>query len=792
MDGSFCRSLAPWVAAFALVCGCGPEARLDDIRIQQEAGQFAPTVEPLRKLLEATPDDPELNHLYGLALLGAGRPELAIWPLQKAAQHPDRAIEDGLLLARALLRGGSPKDAVEAANRVLGLAPERVDALRLLIEARLASRQHEEVLEDAERLLAVEPQDPQALIARLVALLNLERVDEAEQALAAAEEMIADRDEEPDWRPRLCAASATFAKEKGDLAGAEAQWNACLEQFPGEAAIVFGGVEFFGERAQPARGLEILRRALDANPTYLPFIQALAHGLGASGRSTEAEELLLAATRDGVNGSEAWFALADYYEQRNEPAKARDAMARGLMLKGTAPATQLAAYVDLLIVAGDYDKAEEIIPTLEQEPVIANLLRGRLLLARGEPGKALEALEEGLRFWPNHSVARWLAARAAEQLGDYDRALTEYLESLRNDPGNRDALLDLLRLLEAFGRHREAAPMLVRYQREKPRDAEMMVQAMRFASRAGQWDVVEQAAQRLGEIPGQRGVVVAEFAAIRARRAGSAAGVEVIRAAKLDLTRPINGPALRALVQYLIADGKPDAALDAADAALAAHPDQTLFHELRAQALRAMGDAAAAREALERALALEPERASVLAELAALAAEQGDRNAAIALYDRASRADPEESAYAWAAIQLLAASDHDGSELDRRLEALLSRHGTHAAAANLLAQRLRGRDPERAFALARRAVRCRGGPDALDTLGRLQLERGDSERAAKTLGVSLELRPDSPSTQYWLGRALFAAGDADGARRSFSAALAADDFPEKQDAVARLARLNAD
>ena len=119
-------------------------------------------------------------------------------------------------------------------------------------------------------------------------------------------------------------------------------------------------------------------------------------------------------------------------------------------------------------------------------------------------------------------------------------------------------------------------------------------------------------------------------------------------------------------------------------------------------------------------------------------------------------------------------------------------HGTHAAAANLLAQRLLGRDPERAFALARRAVVFRGGPDALDTLGRLQLERGDAERAAKTLGGSLQLRPDSPSTRYWLGRALSAAGDAAGARRAFAAALAADDFPEKEDAAARLAHLNAD
>jgi tetratricopeptide (TPR) repeat protein len=286
-------------------------------------------------------------------------------------------------------------------------------------------------------------------------------------------------------------------------------------------------------------------------------------------------------------------------------------------------------------------------------------------------------------------------------------------------------------------------------------------------------------------------VLAAEVAAIQAGGSGPAAGIEAIRRAELDLTSPLNGPALGALVQYLVAQGKSSEALEAAQAALAAHPDEASFHELRARALRAAGDPGSAREALERALQLEPQRASALAELAALMAERGDRETAIALYDRADRADPERAAYAWAAIQLVAASD-DGSEVERRLEAMLGRHGMHAGAANLLAQRLIARDPERALALARRAVRFRGGPDALYTLGRIQLERGDAERAARTLGRSAELRPDSPSTHYWLGRARSAAGDEDGARRALGAALEAESFPEKEAAQAELARLNVD
>ena len=89
-------------------------------------------------------------------------------------------------------------------------------------------------------------------------------------------------------------------------------------------------------------------------------------------------------------------------------------------------------------------------------------------------------------------------------------------------------------------------------------------------------------------------------------------------------------------------------------------------------------------------------------------------------------------------------------------------------------------------------MRLRGGPDALDTLGRIQLARGDTESAARNLGASVQLRPDSPSSRYWLGRALAATEDEEGARRAFEASLALGAFPEREVAQAELARLNGD
>ncbi|MBW2691991.1 MAG: tetratricopeptide repeat protein [Deltaproteobacteria bacterium] len=790
--GPSLRWLALGVVVSVLACGFDPEAQLEEIRRQQELGEFAATVGPLRELLEATPDDPELNHLYGVSLLGVQQPELAIWPLRKAAQQPDRAIEDGLLLGRALLRGGSASDAVQQVLRVRELAPGRVEVIRLLLQARLAAKQNEEVLETAALLLTLEPDDPDALMARLVALLSLDRADEAEQALAVFRKAVDELPGENEWRPRGCAVTATFTKEKGDAEAAEAVWEDCLKEFPGEEIVVFGAIEFFAERSNYGRTQEILRRAYEAEPTHLPFVGALANQLGASGQTEEAEQLLrTAATRDGGKEPDAWLVLAQYHEQRDETAKARDALAQGMRLMGEAPATLVAAYVDLLIRAGDYDEAEELIVRFEPSPVMLNMLRGRLLLARGQPAEALAALDEGLRLWPDHSVARLLAGTAAEQIGDFERAVQEYGEAIRNDRGNRDAVLSLLRLLEALHHDREALPTLARYQGENPGDPEILVQTIRFAHRAGALELAEGAAQSLRAIPGYRGVAVAEVAAIHAARGGPTEGAKTIRAARLDLTQPRNGSALGPLIEYLVAADRSAEALEATQAALASHPKEAVFHELHGRALSGAGEPDAAREAFQQALELEPERAAALAQLAALEAEQGDRETAIALYDRAALADPENATYAWDAIQLASASEH-GADLDRRLEALMARHGTHAAAAELLARRLREREPERAFDLARRAVRLRGGPNALDTLGRIQLARGDAESAVRTLGASVELRPDSPSTQYWLSQALVATEDEEGARRALVASLAKGAFPEREAAQTELARLNGD
>lgn len=94
-----------------------------------------------------------------------------------------------------------------------------------------------------------------------------------------------------------------------------------------------------------------------------------------------------------------------------------------------------------------------------------------------------------------------------------------------------------------------------------------------------------------------------------------------------------------------------------------------------------------------------------------------------------------------------------------------------------------------ALSLAERATRLSRTANTLDTLGWVQLQRGDAKAAVLTLEAAAQLDPESPSIQYRLGLALARQGDTLRASELLRRALAMGSFPEATDAEAELARL---
>ena len=98
--------LACCLAAVSVGCPNQPEDPLAEIHELHRRGRFAESAERLRVLADENPGRPEINFLLGVALLRTGDASMALWPLRRAAESPEYAVEAGILLARGRSSSG--------------------------------------------------------------------------------------------------------------------------------------------------------------------------------------------------------------------------------------------------------------------------------------------------------------------------------------------------------------------------------------------------------------------------------------------------------------------------------------------------------------------------------------------------------------------------------------------------------------------------------------------------------------------------------------------------------------
>lgn len=88
-----------WIAGWlAITIAYTPASSVERVIELQEAQRFGESIPLLEALLDENPDDHDLNHLYGIALLATSNPALAIWRLGKAVEAPEANLEDETLV----------------------------------------------------------------------------------------------------------------------------------------------------------------------------------------------------------------------------------------------------------------------------------------------------------------------------------------------------------------------------------------------------------------------------------------------------------------------------------------------------------------------------------------------------------------------------------------------------------------------------------------------------------------------------------------------------------------------
>lgn len=697
---------------------CSPSKPIDDVRALQKQGHYEESIEPLRALLKDAPDDPELNYLYGAALMQSGQDNLARWPLRRAMENPEWLVISAMPLASSLLNRGNHEAAIETLNQVLAADPENTDALLLRAQAKLVSRRdYEGALADVDRIGEFDLDTPRALVPRTGALLGLRRLDEVDEMLAELERRFRDEELDPAQTAHYCLTRATFAMEKGDLELATERFEACLEAMPYDRSIVAAVIEFYDKLGRSDRSIEIIRAGLERSPEATLYRTALVERLERLGQVEEAEQLM----REGLEVGGApdfvkWVNLGEHYQRQERYKEAIEAFGKAVEATPEPPPAMLFEYAEALVLGGRMDRALEITDRIEV-PAMREFVHGRIHYEQGDYEAALERFGAGLMLWPDHAVVRYLSARAAEQIGDFERAIGEYRYAIRAEPTKTDARFRLVQLRLAEGDLRAARIEATQASGRSGPDAEAELAVLEAMAEVTRFESQMPLLARLSRNPDVAGRALAAVARGIARRDGAAAAANYIREAPgLDLTQPAFAEPLDALVGYLIEAGTLEEARARVAAAQAVHPDSALHQAIEAKRLERIGAATEqVRASYRRALELDEHEPRALEGLARLSMTTGQPEAAANWYRQAAAADPGQAAHRREAAELLFSLGRP-KEAQSELELLLVDHPFDAPAAlrlgNLLLEAGGTEDLERALALGERARRFRGGADA--------------------------------------------------------------------------------
>ena len=717
---------------------CAEPDPLDEVLALHSAGRYRESIEPLRQMLDENPDDPELNYRYGVALWATRQDTLATWAFRKAMEDPDWLLAAGGQLAVSALANADYNVAIEVASEVLAAHPDNADLVNLRARAHAHWRNDPEAaLRDAEEAMRLDPDKVEAMEPKILALLQLGKREEASAALDELGEWIEAIESPEQTRAWHCATSAIFVEENGDVARAREIWGDCLERFPGSSEVVWTAARFYDERGERDATIEVLRGGVEAEPLAVAYRVTLADHLRLGGQADEGEQVLLelAESEDDALAVEGGMALCTYRQNLGEYASAADAYEAAMRRakdSGPPPPAMVFGYADALVLAGRLDRALEVAD--EQLTVRAHkhAIRARVHQERGEYAAALDEFDEAFRLWPDNPWARYYAALAAEQLGQFHRAVEEYRTSIRIDAGATDSRTRLASLLLTENRVR-AASQVLRPIAKKPLDRVGMLLALRVAGLQGDIDGIEQKFKTLAQhYPDSLAAGVAAAVDGVATVAGPETGLELMRVAEsIDLDDPDDAGALVLLVRLHQQAGQGEALPAELASALAARPDAAVFQEILGLHWELAGRGDRARAAYEQALELQPGQGGALLGLARLALPS-DPERALELYEAAGAAgvnDPE--ARLGAAQAFAALGRHD--EAAQQYEAQLRATPTNASAAAMAAQHDVERDAvsQRTLERALRAVRAGGGPDALELVSRVHAALGNEEQAAQ-------------------------------------------------------------
>lgn len=645
---SFSVSAVALAAALLLAaCGDSPESLMSSAKEYMAKNDHKAATIQIKNVLQKQPDSAEARYLLGVALLNTGDPAGAEIELRKAQELKYDEAQVAPTLAQALMRQGKAKQVVEMFGSAQLSSPAAVAQLQTALAGAYASTGNAQAARQAlDKALAAEPENADALL--LLARYKLSERD-VDGALAQVDGLLA-RDARNAEAWRFKADIQQYLKSQPDEA--LASYRKAVEAQPNDARGYFGVVGLLtrqGKLDDAEKEMAALKKIAPKHPetvyldTQLAYAkrdftkarelaQELLRLVPSNARALEiaggielqrnslltAEEYLSKAVQAGPGLPMARRWLVMTYLRSGQTAKAQSALA-SIVDDKTADPTLLSLAGEVALMNGDSKKAEEYFARaskldpedarkrtvlavtqmvggqmsagMEQLQDIASTDKGTsadmalisTYMRRNELDNALKAIDALEKKTPDSPLAGQLRGRALLGKQDAAGARQSFEASLAKNPSYFASVASLAALDASEGKPDAARKRFEDLLTREPKNARALV----------------------------------ALAELRLRDGGTGAGKDTVDLLNRAIVAEPNEAAPRLLlIDLLMRQQDAKQAVSAAQAALAAIPDNPALLDAAGRAQIMAGDSNQGLTTLAKAASLQPRATAPLLRLA--------------------------------------------------------------------------------------------------------------------------------------------------------------------------------
>ena len=555
-------------------------------------------------------------------------------------------------------------------------------------------------------------------------------------------------------------ALANLSLHKGDVAAAIEAVRQALAADPNSSAAHMAMGDLYLFQKDQKQAIEEYKKAADLAPIRSVERLKYAAFSSATGGAEEARRVATEMTKQAPDYLPGWILLTELAAKDKKYDEALSLL-ENVFSRDPQYVDGRRRQGDILLAKGEPKKAIEILERVDQaypgSPLIKYQL-ARAYLSNNEINQAKMALDQAISANPNYPEAILLLAEINLRSGHADMVVKPMTDLLKRLPELKNAALLLAAAYGALDRFDDATVVLQEQAKLAPQDPQIPAALGLTFRQAKRYAEARQAFQKAAQLAPDNLAIVDQLVELNLLDKHFDAAREIVRR---QFEKTPDAPAAHSFQgKIFAAEGKWDAAEAELRKTIQLDPNYSSAYDLLVQTYIAANKLPQAVTQLQTELSKNPNNTSALMTLALV-------------YEKMQDYPKARDAY----------------------EKLVSINPTFVTALNNLAclytEQLNNLD--KAYELARKARDLQGQDAAIgDTLGWVLYKRGDYQQALTILQESAEKANDNPEIQFHLGMTAYMMGQTDVAKSALSKAAGSDkDFPGKDESKRRLASLDS-